>query len=248
MTITPGAKYAAQMEQAKQMGMGDFLKPMVHEVVNPDWRRAVQELRMPMMKNYQIKFFDAKLISVTKGPTLATYLDAPEVEREADKIVRQQLAMQAAQWASSMVSNIAGAVAGGPVGMISAAIEMGIMNPATQAAMAQAQSHNKMKEEVGVNRWKCRPFEPQKGVGTQQPPVKDAKFLGTGQTAGQSAKIYQFTARDASTKMDLPVTVFVSAGSGLPLRMELSMKEGGMAMDYYDIDAPIKIERPDCMK
>jgi len=43
------------------------------------------------MKNNQMKVLTAKLISVSKGSTVATYLD-----------VKQQLAMPAASFASSM--------------------------------------------------------------------------------------------------------------------------------------------------
>ena len=50
------------------------------------------------------------------------------------------------------------------------------------------------------------------------------------------------------SKKEMPMTLYVSTSSGLPLKIEMSQREGSMCMEYYDFNAPITIDVPACLK
>lgn len=159
-------------------------------------------------------------------------------------MVKRQMEAQAAAFASNVVSAAATGALGGPVGMLSAGMQLGMGVAQTAATRAGAE---RGKQHISLKRWTCRSLDGPT-ADSASPPIKSARLLGTGPAGDRAARIYEFTVVDAGTGTVMPMKAFVASDSGLPVRLEATTSEGGMAMDYYDFDAPITIALPDCMK
>jgi hypothetical protein len=266
-TITPGQQYAQQMEMAKQMGLDMVTKPMVQEVVNPDTRRITMVVpmmsmggmpnlsNMAGMKNMaksmppgggmagmMPKVTQVKMYGVSTPAGTATYMDCPECEKSMDESMRQQMAQQREQLAKTLLQT----VLSGPEGLASAAVAAG-SQAAFEAAAPKIMAHE--KQELGLNRWECRGgVEKPATASAARPNFLHVKAGGTARVGAETAKTYQFSVMDEGSHQEMPMTLYVSASSGLPLKVEMSRAEGSMSIEFYDVNAPIDIPVPDCLK
>jgi hypothetical protein len=261
-TVTPGAQYAQQMEMAKQMGFDMAAKPIEQEVINPDTRRITMVIpmmsmggmpnlanmgdmknmakNMPPTGGMPMKVQQVKMYGVSTATGTATYMDCPECEKSMDDSMRQQIDQARKQMARNLVRT----VLGGPEGLASAAIA-GASEAAFEAAAPKMMAHE--KQQASLNRWECRGGA-EKPAAPTHPNFLHAKATGSAKVGAEEAKTYQFSVADESSHQEMPMTLYVSASSGLPLKMEMSRPEGSMSMEFYDVDAAIDIPVPDCLK
>jgi len=274
MILTPTGEAAQQMEKAKSMGVDFQLKPILTEVVNPDTRRVTMEIplmstgSMPTMPSPQEmqhmtpqqmqqmaqqmqqmqqggsqmpQILPVKMYAVTNGNRGATYLDCVECEKKINESMKQQLKQIEQTMAKSLLSNILS----GPTGWIG-----GVVQEASSAAQMAAMPKLVEKEEgeMSLNRWKCRERKEGEQAKAGEISFPNAKALGTEKVGTEDAKTYQFDASDQNSQPTVPVKLYVSAASGMPIKMEISQQQGNMTMEFYDFNAPINIELPDCMK
>jgi hypothetical protein len=260
-TVTPGKQYAQQMEMAKQMGLDMATKPMEQEVVNPDTRRITMVIPMMSMggmpnlanmgdmKNMppgggmggmMPKVTQVKMYGVTTAAGMATYMDCPDCEKSMDESMRRQLEEQRKR----MAKNLLRTALGGTEGLVSAAVA-GASEAAFEAAAPKMMAHE--KQQASLNRWECRGGA-EKPAAPTHPNFLHAKATGSAKVGAEEAKTYQFSVADESSHQEMPMTLYVSASSGLPLRIEMSQPEGSMSMEYYDVNAPIDIPVPDCLR
>jgi len=266
-TVTPGKQYAQQMEMAKQMGLDMATKPMEQDVINPDTRRVTMVIPMMSMggtpnlsdmgamknmaKNMapgggmggmMPKVTQVKMYGVTTAAGMATYMDCPDCEKSMDESMRKQLEEQRKQ----MAQNLLRTALGGPEGLVSAAVGAA-SEAAFEAAAPKVMEHE--KQQASLNRWECRGgAEKPAAAATTRPNFLHVKAGGTSKVGAEDAKTYQFSVMDESSHKEMPMTLYVSASSGLPLKIEMSQPEGSMSMEYYDVNAPIDIPVPDCLK
>jgi hypothetical protein len=254
-----------QMEMAKSMGMGgmdDMMPKGATSEFAPGWRRTTTSQKMMSRKGLTgaPTMLDAKVIAVARTgagatPKVATYIDCVECEKNQDQAMKEQLAMMATTTATSVVREVISAVAGGPLGIAAAVTNMAATNPAAQAAMANRASEH-VKEEISLNRWKCRDVSGPSGVtppASGKSPFENVKYLGERRVGDEPAKAYQVTVHDPSTGQAHDMTFYTSTRTGLPMKMELAIDtgegmSGSMAMEYYDVDVPNQIDAPDCLK
>jgi hypothetical protein len=262
--MTPSSQFAQQMEMAKQMGMDIVTKPMMQEVVNPNLRKIsmnvpmlsmsgmpsmadMQDMKnmpqnMPPAGSMPIKAYRMKMYGVSKGSLIATYLDCPECEQAIDDAMRQQMR----QYLKDLTLSLLRSIAGGPQAAIAPAITT-LIAPALQESVGHMMIE-KEKEGASLNQWTCRDAKVEKAEKTSLPNLMKAKATGSGMVGAEKAKIYSFSVVDEESKREIPMTLYVSAASGLPLKIEMSQPEGSISMEYYDINAPITIDIPECMK
>ncbi len=262
-TVTPGKQYAQQMEMARQMGFDMATKPMEQEVVNPDTRRITMVIpmmsmggmpNMADMKNMpknmpptggmggmMPKVTQVKMYGVTTAAGLATYMDCPECEKAMDESMRQQLEEQRRQ----LVKNLLRTVLSGPEGLVAAGVGAA-SQAAFEAAAPKMMEHE--EQQAGLNRWECRGGAEQPAAATSRPSFLHVKAGGAAKVGAEDAKTYQFSVMDESSHQEVPMTLYVSASSGLPLKIEMTRPEGSMSMEYYDVNAAIDIPVPDCLK
>jgi hypothetical protein len=257
-----------QMDAAKAAGVGDFMpRPTVQEYVNPDLRRSTTPQRMPAMARTAggALALEAKVVTVVRAPAgaapkLAMYVDCAECEQGQDQAIHEQLRRQAAATARGLVSEVVSGLMAGPLGVAGTLLSVAQVS-ANQAAIRAASE--KMKDNLSLNRWTCRdldlPAQPSTGEAgaqrqqqEQQPVFRGVEYLGERQVGDESARAYQVRTDDGSEK-GAPMIVYTSMKTGLPLRMERPMElgqgmSGGMTMEYYDFDVPIRIDLPDCLK
>ncbi len=261
-TVTPGKQYAQQMEMAKQMGFDMATKPIEQEVVNPDTRRItmvipmmssagmpnVADMRnmgknMPpagSMAGMMPKVTQVKMYGVTTAAGMATYLDCPDCEKSMDESMRRQLEEQRKQ----MAKNLLRTALGGPEGLISAAVG-GASQAAFEAAAPKIMEHE--KQQASLNRWECRGGA-EKPAASTRPDFLHAKAGGAAKVGAEDARTYRFSVTDETSHQEMPMTLYVSASSGLPLKIEMSRPEASMSMEYYDVNVPMSIPVPDCLK
>jgi hypothetical protein len=261
-TVTPAKQYAQQMEMAKQMGLDMATKPMEQEVVNPDTRRITMVIplmstggmpnvgnmknmaqNMPTMGGMMPKVTQVKMYGVSTAAGTATYMDCPECERSADDSMRRQLEEQRKQMSKSLLRT----VLSGPEGLVDAAVGAA-SQAAFEAAAPKMVEHE--KQQLGLNRWECRGGAEKTAAAAAgtRPNFLHVKAGGAAKVGQEDAKTYQFSVMDESSHKEMPMTLYVSASSGLPLKIEMSRPEGSMSMEYYDVNAPIDIPVPDCLK
>jgi hypothetical protein len=263
-TVTPSKQYAQQMEMAKQMGFDMATKPMEQEVVNPDTRRITMVIpmmsmggmpnlsnmgdmknmpkNMPPMGGVMPKVTQVKMYGVTTAAGMATYMDCPDCEKSMDEAMRQQLEEQRKQ----MAKNLLRTVLSGPDGLVSAAVGTA-SETAFEAAAPKMMEHG--KQQASLNRWECQGgAEKPSAAATTRPNFLHVKAGGTARVGAEETKTYQFSVMDESSHKEMPMTLYVSASSGLPLKIEMSQPEASMSMEYYDVDTAIDIPVPDCLK
>jgi hypothetical protein len=263
-TMIPSSQFAQQMEIAKQMGMDMVMKPMVQEVVNPNLRKITMEVpvlstagmpsmadkqnmknmpkNMPPMGGMQMKAYRMNMYGVSNGSGIATYLDCPECQQAIDDAMRQQMR----EYLKNLTMSLLRSIAGGPQAVLASAITSAIA-PALQESVGRMMIE-KEEKEMSLNQWTCRDAKVEKSDKTSPPNLMNAKATGSALVGAEKAKSYRFSVVDEQSKREMPVTLYVSASSGLPLKIEMSQPQGSMSMEYYDINAPIAINLPDCMK
>jgi len=263
-TMTPGSQFAQQMEMAGQMGMDMVMKPMVQEVVNPNLRKITMNVPvlsmsgMPSMEDMQemknmpqnmppagampIKIFRMKMYGISDGSRMATYLDCPECQKAIDEAMKQQMR----QFLKDLTMSLLRSIAGGPQAVIAPAVTNAMAFAAQETvgrAMIEAE-----KKGASLNQWTCRGVKVEKSNEASSRTLMNVKAAGTATVGAEKAKTYRFSVKDAESGREVPMTLYVSASSGLPLKIEMSQPEGSVTMEYYDINAPITIEVPACMK
>ena len=260
MSFTTGSQFAQQMEMAKQMGMDMATRPVVQEVVNPNLRKITMDVplmslsgmpsmedmqesnKMPAMGAIPIKIFRLKMYGISDGSHLATYLDCPECEKAIDEAMRQQMR----QFLKDLTMSLLRSIAGGPQAVIAPAVTSAMAFAAQETvgrAMIAAE-----KKGASLNQWTCRDGKQEKSAKASAGSLLHAEDAGTARVGGGEAHIYHFSVMDEESQKEVPMTLYVSASSGLPLKIEMNQPEGDVRVEYYDVDAPITIDVPQCMK
>jgi outer membrane lipoprotein-sorting protein len=262
--VTPSGQFAQQMEMAKQMGLDMVMKPMIQEVVNPNLRKITMDVpvmsmpSLPSMANMQdmknmpknvppigsmqMKSYRMKMYGVSNGTAMATYLDCPECQQSIDDAMRQQMR----QYMKELTMSLLRSLEGGPTSLLGHAITSAIV-PVMEQAIAKKMIE-KEEGEASLNRWTCRDVKKDPSAPTSPPNLLNAKATGRTMVGADEAKTYSFSILDEQSQKEMPMTLYVSAASGLPLRIEMTQPEGSMSVEYYDFDAPITIDVPECMK
>jgi hypothetical protein len=104
------------------------------------------------------------------------------------------------------------------------------------------------EKEVSLNQWTCRNAKVEGSNKKSSSSLKDVKATGKAMVGAEEARSYRFSVMDENSRKEMPVTLYVSASTGLPLKIEMSQPQGSMVMEYYDFNAPIAIDLPACMK
>jgi hypothetical protein len=248
------------MEMAKQMVIDMTARPMVQEVVNPDLRKISMDVpvmsmsgmpsmedahdaeQMPSMGAMPLKIFRMKMYGISKGSKMATYLDCPECEKAIDESMRQQMR----QFLKDLTMNLLRSIAGGPQAVIAPAVTSAMAFAAQETvgrAMIAAE-----KKGASLNQWTCRSAKVEKSVKAAAESLLHPKATGSARVGTERAHTYEFSVMDQESEREVPMTLYVSASSGLPLKIEMNQPEGSIRVEYYDINAPIAIDVPDCMK
>jgi hypothetical protein len=240
------------------------MEPMVQEVVNPNLSKItmnvpvvsmsgmpsmadMQDMKnmpknMPPMGSMQVKAIRMKMYGVSNGSRMATFLDCPECQQAIDDSMRQQMR----QFLKDMTMSLLRSSAGGPEAAIGPAITTAIA-PALQETVGRT-ILEKEEKEASLNQWTCRDAKVKQSDKAHSPNLMNAKATGTAMVGGEKARTYNFSVADEQSKKEMPMTLYVSASTGLPLKIEMSQPEGSMCMEYYDFNAPITIDVPACMK
>ena len=235
MTINIESK-DPRMAQRAAMGMG---MGTIEKLVQGNTTQVVMHMKMPAMDQGGA-MDDWEFRAVAKDGRAARLITSPAVPRllkRSDQMLDMQMAMMEKQAATS----VAQALAQGPLGAISAAVQ----GASAAASMAGAVALKRKAHEFFS--WQCVP-------GAGQPAEKTAPQL-TGLLAVADQKVgetnaaaYEFFVNE-NGKSQGPVRLLVAKDSGLPVRIEMTDPQGhgSVHMDYTDFSKTAEIEVPDCL-
>jgi hypothetical protein len=235
MTINIESK-DPRMAQMAAMGMG---MGTIEKLVQGNTTQVVMHMKMPAMDQGGA-MDDWEIRAVAKDGRAARLITSPAVPRllkRSDQMLDMQMAMMEKQAATS----VAQALAQGPLGAISAAVQ----GASAAASMAEVVALKRKAREFFS--WQCIP-----GVG--QPAEKAAPQLtglraATDQKVGETnAAAYEFFVNE-NGKSQGPVRLLVAKDSGLPVRLDVTDPQGhgSVHMDYTDFSKTVQIEIPDCL-
>jgi hypothetical protein len=235
MTINIESK-DPRMAQMAAMGMG---MGTIEKLVQGNTTQVVMHMKMPAMDQGGA-MDDWEIRAVAKDGRAARLITSPAVPRllkRGDQMLDMQMAMMEKQAATS----VAQALAQGPLGAISAAVQ----GASAAASMAEVVALKRKAREFFS--WQCIP-------GAGQPAEKAAPQL-TGLRAAADQKVgetnaaaYEFFVNE-NGKSQGPVRLLVAKDSGLPVRLEVTDPQGrgSVHMDYTDFSKTAQIEIPDCL-
>jgi hypothetical protein len=235
MTINIESK-DPRMAQMAAMGMG---MGTIEKLVQGNTTQVVMHMKMPAMDQGGA-MDDWEIRAVAKDGRAARLITSPAVPRllkRGDQMLDMQMAMMEKQAATS----VAQALAQGPLGAISAAVQ----GASAAASMAEVVALKRKAREFFS--WQCIP-------GAGQPAEKAAPQL-TGLRAAADQKVgetnaaaYEFFVNE-NGKSQGPVRLLVAKDSGLPVRLEVTDPQGhgSVHMDYTDFSKTVQIEIPDCL-
>jgi hypothetical protein len=235
MTINIESK-DPRMAQMAAMGMG---MGTIEKLVQGNTTQVVMHMKMPAMDQGGA-MDDWEIRAVAKDGRAARLITSPAVPRllkRGDQMLDMQMAMMEKQAATS----VAQALAQGPLGAISAAVQ----GASAAASMAEVVALKRKAREFFS--WQCIP-------GAGQPAEKAAPQLtglraATDQKVGETnAAAYEFFVNE-NGKSQGPVRLLVAKDSGLPVRLEVTDPQGhgSVHMDYADFSKTVQIEIPDCL-
>jgi hypothetical protein len=137
--------------------------------------------------------------------------------------------------------SVAQALAKGPVGAVSAAMQ-GI---SAGANMAVAMSLKKKAHEFFS--WQCVDAPQQENERTA-PQMTGMHAIADQKVGAVDAAAYEFFVNEKG-KSQGPIRLFIAKDSGLPLRIDMNDPEGrgGVHMDYGDFGKTAQVEIPDCL-
>jgi hypothetical protein len=216
------------------MGMGAMEK-----LVQGNTTQVVMHMKMPAM-DQPGTMDDWEFRAVAKDGRAARLITSPAVPRllkRADQMLDMQMAMMEKQAATS----VAQALAQGPLGAISAAVQ----GASAAASMAGAMAMKRKAHEFFS--WQCVPGAGQAAEKTT-PQLTDLHPVADQKVGETVAAAYEFMVNE-NGKSQGPVRLLVTKDSGLPLRLEMSDPQGhgNVHMDYSDFSKPAQIEVPDCL-
>jgi hypothetical protein len=173
---------------------------------------------------------------------MPTYLDCPECQRAIDDAMRQQLR----QFLKDLTMSLLRSIAGGPQSAIAPVITSAIA-PVMQESVGRMMI-KKREQAASLNQWTCRGARVEKSAEATPPKPMNVRATGSAMVGTEKAKTYRFSVMDEQSNREVPMTLYVSTSSGLPLKIEMGQPEGSMTMEYYDLNAAITIDVPECMK
>jgi hypothetical protein len=235
MTINIESK-DPRMAQMAAMGMG---MGVIEKVVQGNTTQVVTHMKMPAM-DQRGAIDDWEIRAVVKDGHAARLITSPAVPRLlklGDQMVDMQMAMMEKQAATS----IAQALAQGPMGAISAAVQ----GASTAANMAQAVALKKKARDFYS--WQCVPSAGQPAEKTT-PQLTDLRPVADQKVGETNTAAYEFFVNE-NGKSQGPVRLLVAKDTGLPVRLEMSDPQGhgSVHMDYADFNKTTQIEVPDCL-
>ena len=145
-----------------------------------------------------------------------------------------------------MTKNLLHSLLQGPQAFVMAAADT-VLSQTLLSTLMQKQIQ-KEEQLMSLNQWTCRDVKIEKPDKTTPPNFLNVKAGDKATVGSEEAKTYTFSVQDEQSQKEMPVTLYVSAASGLPLKIEMNQPEGSVTLEYYDVDAPMNIEIPDCMK
>lgn len=235
MTINIESK-DPRMAQMAAMGMG---MGTIEKLVQGNTTQVVMHMKMPEMDQGGA-MDDWEIRAVAKDGRAARLITSPAVPRLL-KRGDQMLDMQTAMMEKQAATSVAQALAQGPLGAISAAVQ----GASAAASMAEVVALKRKAREFFS--WQCIP-------GAGQPAEKAAPQL-TGLRAAADQKVgetnaaaYEFFVNE-NGKSQGPVRLLVAKDSGLPVRLKVTDPQGhgSVHMDYTDFSKAVQIEIPDCL-
>lgn len=235
MTINIESK-DPRMAQMAAMGMG---MGAMEKLVQGNTTQVVMHMKMPAM-DQRGAIDDWEIRAVVKDGRAARLITSPAVPRllkRADQMLDMQMAMMEKQAATS----IAQALAEGPLGAISAAVQ----GASAAASMGEAVALKRKAHEFFS--WQCVPGAGQSAEKTT-PQLTDLRAVADQKLGETNAAAYEFFVNE-NGKSQGPVRLFVAKDSGLPLRIEMTDPQGhgSVHMDYTDFSKTVQIEVPDCL-
>ena len=225
-----------RMAQMAAMGMG---MGAMEKVVQGNTTQVVMHMKIPAM-DQRGAIDDWEIRAVVKDGRAARLITSPAVPRllkRGDQMLDMQMAMMEKQAATS----IAQALAQGPLGAISAAVQ----GASAAASMAEAVALKKKAHEFFS--WQCVPGAGQSTEKTT-PQLTDLHTVADHKVGETAAAAYEFFVNE-NGKSQGPVRLLVAKDSGLPLRIEMSDPQGhgNVHMDYTDFSKTAEIEVPECL-
>ena len=235
MTINIESK-DPRMAQMAAMGMG---MGTIEKVVQGSTTQVVMHMKMPAMDQGGA-MDDWEIRAVAKDGRAARLITSPAVPRllkRADQMLDMQMAMMEKQAATS----IAQALAQGPLGAISAAVQ----GASAAASMAGAIALKRKAHEFFS--WQCVPGAGQSTEKTT-PQLTGLRAVADQKMGETNTAAYEFFVNE-NGKSQGPVRLFVAKDSGLPVRIEMTDPQGhgSVHMDYTDFSKEVQIEVPDCL-
>jgi hypothetical protein len=219
---------------AMGMGMGT-----IEKLVQGNTTQVVMLMKMPAMDQGGA-MDDWEIGAVAKDGRAARLITSPAVPRllkRGDQMLDMQMAMMEKQAATS----VAQALAQGPLGAISAALQ----GASAAASMAEVVALKRKAREFFS--WQCIPGagQPAEKAAPQPTGLRAAADQKVGET---NAAAYEFFVNE-NGKSQGPVRLLVAKDSGLPVRLEVTDPQGhgSVHMNYTDFSKTVQIEIPDCL-
>lgn len=181
---------------------------------------------------------DITIDMVEEGNRFATRYDAPKMRAVGDAMTAAAQAAMAADSAISTARAIAGAAVN-PFGAIADLVGAGM-----QTASAARTAAARRADDMG--KWVCRTDEPIVDKSGNAP----VKLEKAGTVGGRPVRRYRVLA-PPDVEEFAPHIVSVDTESGLPVQVEVMNPENDAVItvvEFYDFDAPIKLEFPKCDK
>ncbi len=235
MTINIESKDPRMAQMAASgMGMG-----AIEKLVQGNTTQVVMHMKIPAM-DQRGAIDDWEIRAVAKdgrAARLITSPAAPRLLKRSDQMLDMLMGMMEKQAATS----VAQALAQGPLGAISTAMQ----GAAAAASMAQAVALNRKAHEFFS--WQCVPGAGQSAEKTA-PQLTDLRAIADQKVGETSAAAYEFFVNEDG-KSQGPVRLLVAKDSGLPVRIEMNDPQGhgSVHMDYTDFNKNASIEIPDCL-
>ncbi len=223
----------AQMA-AQGMGMGAMEK-----LVQGNTTQVVTHMKIPSFDS-RGAIEDWEIRAVVKdghAARLITSAAVPRLLKRTDQMLDMQMAMLEKQASSTVMQ----ALAQGPAGILSAAVQ-GAAMAKNMTAIAAARKTSK-----DMFSWQCVDQVGQSG-SKSTPELTDLRPVGDQSIEGVSAAVYEFYVKENGRSQG-PIRLLVAKDTSLPLRLEMTDPggRGSMHMDYSDFNKPAQIEIPDCL-
>ncbi|HEY2798844.1 MAG TPA: hypothetical protein VGK26_13220 [Thermoanaerobaculia bacterium] len=226
------------LQSMQQMGMGNFEKA----VVKPDTQSVTLHMKLPSV-DAPGKSDDWTVLAVVKGKRAARKFDTPAKEHIL-AMQEASIARQFAQADMAATTSLAQAVASGPMGWASGAVQMASL------LMSHAEAASALKKSREFFEWTCQDAPASASATHSADSVTFTDLVDLGDRTDGDVPVhgYRFYVLEQGRSQG-PVEVDVAKTTGLPTRFAMSEPSMGasMVMHYSGYDRPAEIEIPPCL-